>query len=114
MQESSITLIQENKFDQLAKLLGPEEFQPLCPLILLVGWEHCANIEAAKVLVSTLSSFVVCLKFICDHSFICNIGFSIFSINACLKHRNGENIHANIFELTTDEWYTFSKLYEPF
>ena len=102
VQESSITLIQENKFDQLAKLLGPEEFQPLCPLILLVGWEHCTNIEAAKVLVSTLSSIVVCLKFICDHNYICNSAFSIFSIKTYLKHRNGENIRANIFMLTTN------------
>ena len=58
-QESSVTLIQGGEFERLSDLLEPKEFRALSILILVVGWEHCVNTEAARMLVNVLKKYVV-------------------------------------------------------
>ncbi|CAH1262608.1 ZFYVE26 [Branchiostoma lanceolatum] len=38
---TAVSLVKAGQFDELATLLAPAEFHPLCPLVLLLGWNHC-------------------------------------------------------------------------
>ncbi|XP_078590684.1 zinc finger FYVE domain-containing protein 26-like isoform X2 [Branchiostoma floridae x Branchiostoma japonicum] len=38
---TAVFLVKSGQFAELATLLAPAEFQPLRPLVLLLGWNHC-------------------------------------------------------------------------
>eukprot|EP00058_Branchiostoma_floridae_P025167 XP_002610657.1 hypothetical protein BRAFLDRAFT_65848 [Branchiostoma floridae] len=38
---TAVSLVKAGQFEELAALLAPAEFQPLRPLVLLLGWNHC-------------------------------------------------------------------------
>ncbi|XP_077862534.1 zinc finger FYVE domain-containing protein 26-like, partial [Saccoglossus kowalevskii] len=49
--DSALELIKESLFDELSSLLSPTEYEPLKPLILLLGWSYCYScITASKLL----------------------------------------------------------------
>ncbi|XP_019625924.1 PREDICTED: zinc finger FYVE domain-containing protein 26-like [Branchiostoma belcheri] len=39
--DTAVNLAKAGQFDELATLLAPAEFHPLCPLVLLLGLNHC-------------------------------------------------------------------------
>ena len=47
-------LVKTGQLDRLAAMLSPRELRPLRPLVLLVGWDHCPDITAAKELLAAL------------------------------------------------------------
>lgn len=55
-------LVKASQFDDLAHLLSPSELQPLRPLVLLVGWDHCTDVETARCLLRALCVGRVILK----------------------------------------------------
>ena len=53
-QKLSLQLIREKKLGELQTLLQPPEFSLLRPLLVLLGWELCNNLEEASQLLHTL------------------------------------------------------------
>ena len=49
-------LIQQGDFDSLATVVSAAEFEPLRPLILLIGWQHCMDVTVAKKLLKALGT----------------------------------------------------------
>ncbi len=47
-------LIERGQFDRLGAMLDREEFRPLRPLVILIGWDHCRDSKAIKRLLATL------------------------------------------------------------
>ena len=52
-------LVKTQQFARLSEMLAPQELRPLRPLVLLVGWDHCTDAEAAKELLQALADWEV-------------------------------------------------------
>eukprot|EP00118_Oscarella_pearsei_P023927 m.293509 g.293509 ORF g.293509 m.293509 type:complete len:1273 (+) comp40739_c0_seq9:44-3862(+) len=51
-----LDLVREGKFNELALLFARDEFGPLKPLMLLLGWPQCQSVETASCLLDALWS----------------------------------------------------------
>lgn len=49
-----MSLIQQGRFGELTQLLAREEFGPLRPLLLLLGWSQCHTVDAAGSLLDAI------------------------------------------------------------
>ena len=54
VQETSLILIETGQLARLQSLLCPPELAPLRPLVVLVGWDKCADTATAADLLNTL------------------------------------------------------------
>lgn len=49
-----MSLVYQGRFVELAELLSREDFNPLRPLLLLLGWSHCHTVDAAGSLLDAI------------------------------------------------------------
>jgi hypothetical protein len=46
----------------LAELFYPVEFHPLKPIVLLLGWEYCSDVQTARDVLDVLWNPQVCVQ----------------------------------------------------
>jgi zinc finger FYVE domain-containing protein 26 len=52
--EIGLSLIHKGRLVELTELFSREEFGPLCPFLLLLGWAHCHTVDAAGSLLDAI------------------------------------------------------------
>ncbi|XP_022094724.1 zinc finger FYVE domain-containing protein 26-like isoform X2 [Acanthaster planci] len=52
--DTSMTFIRDGMYSELVTLLSPDEFVPLKPLVLLLGWNHVSSCNSANRLLQAL------------------------------------------------------------
>ena len=53
-QDTSLSFIRDGMYDELVTLLSPDEFAPLKPLVLLLGWNYVYSCDSANNLLDAL------------------------------------------------------------
>ncbi|XP_038075266.1 zinc finger FYVE domain-containing protein 26-like isoform X2 [Patiria miniata] len=52
--DTCMTLIRDGMYSELVTLMSPDEFAPLKPLVLLLGWNHVSSCDSANRLLEAL------------------------------------------------------------
>ncbi|XP_054653478.1 zinc finger FYVE domain-containing protein 26 isoform X2 [Dunckerocampus dactyliophorus] len=97
---TALDLIKHEEFSQLRDMLH-SEFQPLCRLLLLLGWKHCRSLSSAQTLLTVLHHQQASAKDSVLQDFANLLSSQLGILEWCKNNNRGVSMEALLVQLHT-------------